>query len=164
MRRVLIALLLCFLPSLAAAQGMSLGQVCKGLIGSQVTQCMGAAAGRYIDPGAAAQCSRLIGSQVITCVGAIAGKDYSPEDAQVCGGLIGSQVIDCLNQAGRPHMERRMPPPPPPPGMGMGGGGGYRPMSVTDIRSEIAASLEALRANDPASAERRLRRLLSDLR
>ena len=162
MRRVLIAAILCLLPKLASAQVMSLGQVCKTLIGSQVTQCMAAGAGRYIDPGAAGQCSHLIGSQVVGCVGAIAGKDYAPDEAQTCGGLIGTQVIDCMSQTGRPHIERRVPPPPPPPPPG--GGWGPHPLSITDIRSEIAASLEALRANDPGSAERRLRRLLSELR
>lgn len=165
MKRLLIGAVLLFAPLTASAQGKSLGQVCQGLIGSQVTQCMGAANGRYIDPGAADACSRLIGSQVVSCIGAIAGKDYSPDEARACGGLIGSQVVDCFNVSGRPHAVFRQPPPPPPPQPRYGGDYGRRGgLSMTDMRAEIAAALEALRANDPISAERRLRRLLSDMR
>jgi hypothetical protein len=156
----------------SARAEMSLGQVCKQLIGSQVTQCMAAANGRFIDGNAAATCAKLIGGQVTTCVGAIAGKDYSRDEADACGGLIGAQVVDCLRTTGRPHVDRRAPPPPPPvqqqPVYGdrdryrddrRGGG-----LSNADIRAEVAAALEALRANDPISAERRLRRLLNDMR
>lgn len=167
-RRTLLLSLALLVPSLARAD-MSLGQVCKQLIGSQVTQCMAAAGGRYIDGNAAQVCSHLIGGQVTSCIGAIAGKDYSRDEASACGGLIGGQVIECMRSTGRPHIDRQAVPPPPPPVQQQpyygGGGGGYRAaLSQADIRAEIAASLEALRANDPISAERRLRRLLQDLR
>ena len=167
-------------PSLAQAE-MSLGQLCKQLIGGQVTQCISAANGRYVDGSAAQICSHLIGGQVTACVSAVAGKDYSHDEADACGGLIGGQVVDCMRAAGHPHVDRRAvaPPPAQPPyyggGGGGGGSGGYRGggggdagyrggLSQSDVRAEIAAALEALRANDPISAERRLRRLLNDMR
>jgi hypothetical protein len=37
-------------------------------------------------------------------------------------------------------------------------------MSIAEIRAEVAAALEMLRARDDIGAERRLRRLLQDLR
>lgn len=161
-------------PSPAAANPKTLGQVCSGLIGSQVTQCLGAARGQFIDPNAAGVCSQLIGSQVVSCIGTIAGKAYSPDETGACGGLIGSQVIECLGQAGRIYVERRAPPPPPPPaypppaypppgppGMGRQACG---PMSVAEVRSEIAAALELMRAGDPMAADRRLKGLLHALR
>lgn len=161
------------ISSVARAE-MSLGQLCKQLIGSQVTQCMGAAGGRFVDGNAAQTCSHLIGGQVTACVSAIAGKDYSRDEAEACGGLIGAQVVDCLRTTGRAHVDRRAPPPPPPqpvqPQPYYGDRGGYRDdrrgpaLSNADIRAEVAAALEALRANDPISAERRLRRLLNDMR
>lgn len=163
MKRSLLVGILLLVP--AAARAQTLGQVCERLIGTQVTQCMAAANGRYINPDAAGACSRLIGTQVVSCVGAIAGKDYSPDEARACGGLIGTQVVDCFRASGRPHVAYRPAPAPPPPRYDYGdrrhGGGG---LSEGDIRAEVAAALESLRANDPISAERRLRRLLSDLR
>ncbi len=48
------------------------------------------------------------------------------------------------------------PPPAYPPRRG--------PLTVAEIRSEIAAALESLRANDQMGVDRRLRRLLNELR
>jgi hypothetical protein len=164
---VLLATLALAIPSAARAQD-ALSQVCSQLIGSQVTQCMGAAAGRYIDPKAANTCGQLIGGQVVSCIGAIAGKVYNHGETQTCGELIGGQVIDCLRTTGRVRVAapppepapapyyQNQPPPAYPPRRG--------PLTTAEIRSEIAAALEQLRANDPMGTERRLRRLLNDLR
>ena len=179
MRRLLMVLSLCLLPSLARAEPKSLGQLCGQLIGTQVTQCMGAARGQYLDQNAAGVCSQLIGTQVISCVSTIAGKGYRPDELGACSQLIGTQVIDCLGQTGRPFVERRpqpqpypqqYPPPQPPPQpypqqyppRPAEGYCGQR--SLGDVRAEIAAALEALRSGDPRSADRRLRRLLDNLR
>ncbi len=157
-----------FFPLLAVAllaqtaRADPLSDVCSQLIGSQVTQCMAAGNGQQISSSAVEQCGHLIGSQVVSCVAAIAGKDYSPGEASTCGGLIGSQVIDCFRHSGRAH-----PYAPPPPGPGPGPGSGPGPgrgVNNSEIRAEIAAAIEQLRANDPAGAETRLRRLLRDLR
>lgn len=134
------------------ARAESLAEVCQRLIGSQVTQCMAAGNGRHINPDAVGQCGRLISGQVISCVGAIAGKDYSPDEAQACGSLISGQVIECFRRTGRPH-ERRADYPPP-----------RGPFGFAEIRAEIAAAIEQIRAGDPGGAEMRLRRLLNDMR
>lgn len=163
-----LGLALLVAPGVAGAK--PLGQVCSALIGSQVTQCLGAARGQYIDPNAADVCSQLIGSQVVSCIGTIAGKAYTPDETGACGGLIGSQVIECLGQAGRIYVARPVPPPPPPPpvyqpppppGMGRQFCG---PMSLAEVRSEIAAALELMRGGDPGAADRRLKGLLHQLR
>ncbi len=147
-----------------ADRGEALAQVCGQLIGSQVVQCQATAGGRHIDPGAAEVCGQLIGSQVIQCVGAIAGKDFNQGEQANCGQLIGSQVIECMRQTGHPHYVAAPLPPlgpsayPPqyPPRRG--------PLTVAEIRAEVAAALESLRASDQMGADRRLRRLLNDLR
>ena len=154
-------------PSLRADNGEALAGLCSQLIGSQVGQCHAAAAGRHIDPGAAQVCAQLIGSQVIQCVSVIAGKDYNRGEQSSCSQLIGSQVIGCLSQTGRAHVVMAPQPvyqPPPqypapspyPPRRG--------PLTVAEIRAEVAAALESLRGNDPMGADRRLRHLLNDLR
>lgn len=166
MKRLLIGAALLLSPLGASAQGKSLGQVCQTLIGTQVTQCMAAGNGRHIDGSAASGCSRLIGTQVVSCISAIAGKDYSPDETRACESLIGTQVVDCFRASGRPHVAWQ-PAPPPPPVYQQPQYDGYSRRGVlteADIRAEIAAALEALRARDPISAERRLRRLLSDMR
>ncbi len=154
------------ISSLAQAQSAALGQVCSQLIGSQVTQCLGAGGGRYIDARAATVCGQLIGSQVISCIAAIAGKDYGASEEQACSQLIGSQVIECLRTTGRLHAVGPPPAPnpyyqqqPPPNAYPRRG-----PLTVAEIRSEVAAALESLRASDQMGADRRLRRLLNDLR
>ena len=125
------------------------------MIGAQVTQCLAAARGRFIDPDAAPLCGRLIGAQVTACIGAIAGKDYEPDQANSCGSLIGAQVVECFRRTGRAHYDAPPPPPPPPD---------YPPPSYEMIRVEIAGAIEQLRSNDQRGAEIRLRRLLSILR
>lgn len=168
MKRVLglgvTIVLCCSSGAVRADRGEALAQLCGQLIGSQVVQCQAASGGRHIDPGAAEVCGQLIGSQVIQCVGAIAGKDYNQGEQSNCRQLIGSQVIDCLRQTGRPHF---VPPPPPPPAP-IAYPPQYpprrAPLTVAEIRAEVAAALESLRANDPMGADRRLRRLLGDLR
>jgi len=138
-----------------------LAQICGRLIGTQVGQCHNAAGGRYIDADAARACGTLIGTQVIGCVSTIAGKDYPAGIANNCARLIGTQVTSCLAQSGRPYVEPAPYNPPPPRD-------DYPPrrdaMTVSEIRAEVAAALETLRANDPQGTERRLRRLLRDLR
>jgi len=158
--------LLLSIPALAD-NGQALAGLCSQLIGSQVGQCQAAAAGRHIDPGAAQVCAQLIGSQVIQCVSVIAGKDYNRGEQSNCSQLIGSQVVQCLSQTGRPHMVAATPPPPPPqyqqyPAQAYPPRRG--PLTVAEIRAEVAAALESLRADDSMGADRRLRRLLNDLR
>lgn len=167
---LVLAFALLLVPEIARAE-MSLGQVCKQLIGGQVTQCMAAAGGRWVDGNAAQQCAKLIGGQVTSCVGAIAGKDYSHDEAEACGSLIGGQVIECMRSTGRPHMDRRPAPPPPPPPAAYDRRddrrGDYRDdrrVSRDDIRLDVQAALDSLRVNDIRGAERRLRRLLDDMR
>ena len=144
-----------------------LTQVCGRLIGYQVGQCQGAAGGRYIDGDAARACGNLIGTQVINCVSAIAGKDYHPGEAMNCGRLIGTQVISCLSQSGRPHVEQAAGYPQPRDDRGRDRDDyppRREPLTVAEIRAEVAAALESLRASDGQGTERRLRRLLRDLR
>jgi hypothetical protein len=159
--KLAIAFVLLLSPLAHADSASALANLCGQLIGSQVTQCQAAGGGRHIDEGAAQVCGQLIGSQVIQCVSAIAGKDYNAGESSNCGSLIGGQVIDCMRRTGRPHRVATAPAPPTypapfPPRRG--------PMSVPEIRAEVAAAIEQLRANDPGGAELRLRRLLNDLR
>src|SRR4051812_30531418 len=100
-------LLFAVLTAAASAQAQTVEEVCGTLIGSQVTECMGAVNGKFFSPPAARECGKLIGSQVISCMRAAAGKDISPGQASTCGELIGSQVIECFQRTGTPHVERR---------------------------------------------------------
>lgn len=129
-----------------------LSDQCGRLVGGEITRCLAAGNGRYIDPAAADQCGRLVGGQVTACMGAIAGKDYGPGAAGTCGSLVGGQVVDCFRRTGRPHAH------PQPPG------GGGPPPSMGEIRGEIAAAREQIRAGDAGGAEARLGRLLDRLR
>jgi hypothetical protein len=149
MKPIVLAVVVAFaLP--AAADPLS--DVCGRLIGKQVTQCLAAGRGRFIDPDAAPLCGNLIGGQVISCVSAIAGKDYEPDQANACGALIGGQVIDCFRRTGQPHADA---PPPPPPA--------WAPLSTGQIRAEIAAALAQLNGGDSGGAAMRLQRLLNAL-
>jgi hypothetical protein len=162
--RLALAFALLFAASSAHADSASaLAQVCGQLIGSQVTQCQAAGGGRHIDDGAAQVCGQLIGTQVVQCVGAIAGKDYNSGETANCGQLIGTQVTECMRVTGRAHRVAYYAPPPPPPQYPQ-----YPPrrgpLTVPEIRAEVAAALESIRANDPMGADRRLRKLLNELR
>ena len=148
MNRIALAFVIVFaLP--AAADPLS--DVCGRLIGKQVTQCLSAARGRFVDPDAVPLCGNLIGAQVVACVGAIAGKDYEPDQANACGQLIGAQVIDCFRRTGQPHVDAAPPPP------------AWTPLSTAQIRAEIAAALTQLNGGDTGGAAMRLQRLLNAL-
>jgi hypothetical protein len=134
-----------------AAQAQSLDAVCGKLIGSQVSDCMAAGNGRYISPQAVGQCGKLIGNQVTSCVQAIAGKEYTPGEAKTCGDLIGTGVVDCFRRTGRLHAD-------------VAPADSFRPPTNAEIRAEIAAAVEQIRAHDCAGAEGRLKALLHALR
>lgn len=149
--RTLLVVAFAFVALPASAE--SLSGVCGRLVGSQTTDCLAAGNGRFIHPEAVYECGRLVGSQVVSCVHAIAGKDYSNDEAKTCGRLVGGQVTDCFARTGRPHATPHDPPLDSP-----------APPTNAQIRAEIAAAIEQLRANDSAGAEVRLRNLLHALR
>lgn len=161
--RIAAASLLTLLAARTAA-AETLAQVCQTLVGTQVTKCMAAGRGRYFDQNAGAVCVKLVGTQVIECVAASIGKVYAPDEAATCGGLVGTQVIECMGQTGHEYVPA---PPPPPPGPGprhRDEPGPRGRLTIAEIRGEIAAALEQMRANDIPGADARLRRLLRDLR
>ena len=65
-----------FLAVPMIANATPLSDVCRLVSGSLVTECFGAARGRYIDANAANVCHLVSGSVVVDCVAAIADKDY----------------------------------------------------------------------------------------
>jgi hypothetical protein len=143
---------LIFVAVLAVAVGalaQSLGSVCGKLIGSSAVDCQAAGSGHFLNSGALTACDHLIGDQVARCVQAIADKDYGPGDVKVCNDLIGDKVVDCFRRTGQPHVEAAVDP-------GIA--------SNAQIRAEIAAAIEQIRASDCRGAESRLKNLLRSLR
>jgi hypothetical protein len=96
---------------------------------------------------------------------AVGGKDYSPAQASTCGELIGSQVIECLQRTGTPHVEpRREEPRREERREERRDWRDDRGPTSSEVRAEIAAALEQLRARDVAGAEARLKALLRAMR
>jgi hypothetical protein len=133
--------------ALALAQGAS--SVCSQLVGSRQTDCLEAGNGHYLNSPALTACGHLIGDQVTRCVGAIADKDYSSGDVKVCNDLIGDKVVECFRRTGTPHVEAAVDP-------GVA--------SNAQVRAEIAAAIEQIRASDCRGAETRLKNLLRSMR
>ena len=133
----------------ASANAQNLSAVCGKLVGSSAADCMAAGNGRFLNALALTACDHLIGDQVTACVGAIADKDYGKPDVKVCNDLIGDKVIDCFARSGAPHVE-----PLPDPAIA----------STAQVRAEIAAAAEQIRAGDCRGAEARLRTLLRAMR
>jgi hypothetical protein len=142
-------LLLLVTLAAATAHAQNLGSVCGKLIGSRATDCMAAGNGHFLSPLALAACDHLIGDQVTACVQAIADKDYAKPDVKVCNDLIGDKVVECFARTGAPHVE-----PMPDPAVA----------SNAQVRAEIAAAAEQIRAGDCRGAESRLRNLLRAMR
>jgi hypothetical protein len=92
-------------------------------------------------------CGKLVGST--QCVQAIVDKDYAKPDAKVCNDLIGDKVVDSFQRSGVQHVE-----PPPDPALAAG----------SQVRAEISAAADLIRAGDCRTAETRLRNLLRSLR
>jgi hypothetical protein len=132
-----------------AALAQNLAGVCGKLIGSSATDCQEAGTGHFLNPGALTACDHLIGDQVTRCVQAIADKDYGSGDVKVCNDLIGDKVVDCFRRTGQPHVEAAVDP---------------AIASNAQIRAEIAAAIEQIRASDCRGAETRLKNLLRSIR
>jgi hypothetical protein len=135
--------------ALALAQSGQLTSVCSKLIGTTRVDCFEAGKGHFLNDGALGACDHLIGDQVTNCVQAIADKDYGSGDVKTCNDLIGDKVVDCFRRIGGPHVEAAVDP---------------AISSNAQVRAEIAAAIEQIRASDCRGAESRLKNLLRSMR